>query len=458
VNPEVFREYDVRGVVERDFDDAFLRSLGLAYATQAASCGLKRVCLGRDGRLSSPRLHDRLLEGLLAGGLDVVDVGLVPTPVLYFAIVHLGAEGGIMITGSHNPPEFNGFKICVGRETIHGDQIQRLRRIIEAGKFTRGAGKLSQVDLLPAYLANLRQNVSVARPLRVVLDAGNGTAGLVAPQAIRDQGCSVAELFTEVDGRFPNHFPDPTVPANLTALRERVVAEGADVGFAYDGDADRIGVVDERGGIIWGDELLILFGRDILRGHPGATIIGEVKCSQRLYADLEARGGCPLMWKAGHSLIKSKMREEKALLAGEMSGHIFFSDRYFGFDDAIYASLRALEIMARAETPLSGLLADLPPSFATPEIRVGCPDRAKFDVVRRLTGRFRAAYPVCDIDGARIDFGDGAWGLVRASNTQPVLVLRFEAASPEKLEQVRALVEAEVRRELEGLASRGEDG
>jgi phosphomannomutase/phosphoglucomutase len=452
LNPEVFREYDIRGVVERDFDDAFLRQLGLAYATHATSLGLQRVCLGRDGRLSSPRLHDRLLEGLLAGGLEVLDVGLVPTPVLYFAIVHLEADGGVMITGSHNPPEFNGFKIVVGGETIHGGQVQRLRQIIEAGRFSRGEGKHSRVDVVPAYLDQLRRGIKVLRPLKVVLDAGNGTAGLVAPQAIRDQGCQVVEMFTEIDGRFPHHFPDPTVPANLEALRARVVAEGADVGFAYDGDADRIGVVDERGGIIWGDELLVLFGREILKRHPGATVIAEVKCSQRLYADLAARGGRALMWKAGHSLIKSKMKEEKALLAGEMSGHIFFADRYFGFDDAVYASLRVLEILAEAKAPLSSLLADLPASFATPEIRVDCPDRAKFEVVRRLTERFRARFPVCDIDGARIDFGGGAWGLVRASNTQPVLVLRFEAPSAARLEEARRLLEAEVRRELEGLA------
>ncbi len=448
MNPEVFREYDIRGVVERDFDDEFLHSLGRAYATHLAAAGGRRICLGRDGRLSSPRLHDRLIEGLLAGGLEVLDVGLVPTPVLYFAIWHLAADGGVMITGSHNPPEFNGFKVCVGRETIHGGQIQRLRQIIEAGAYTSGPGRVSETDVLPAYLAGLREKIRVTRPLRVVLDAGNGTAGLVAPQAVREQGCQASEMFTDIDGRFPNHFPDPTVPANLEALRRRVVAEGASAGFAFDGDADRLGVVDERGGIIWGDELLILFGRDILSRHPGATIIGEVKCSQRLYADLAARGGRPIMWKAGHSLIKSKMRQEGALLAGEMSGHIFFSDRYFGFDDAVYACLRVLEIMAAAQQPLSALLADLPPSFATPEIRVDCPDHLKFEVVRRLTEGFRAAYPVVDIDGARIDFGGGAWGLVRASNTQPVLVLRFEAPSPERLEEVRSLVEEKVGEEL----------
>ena len=449
MNPEVFREYDIRGVVERDFDDAFLRQLGLAYATHLASLGAKRVCLGRDGRLSSPRLRDRLLDGLLAGGLDVTDIGLVPTPLLYFAIQHFQAEGGVMITGSHNPPEFNGFKVCVGQETIHGAQVQRLREIIEADHFASGQGSVKQAEVIPAYLDYQRANISVGRPLRVVVDAGNGTGGLVAPAALRAQGCTVVELFTDVDGRFPNHFPDPTVPANLETLRARVVAEGADVGFGYDGDADRIGVVDERGGIIWGDELLILLARDILRRHPGATVIGEVKCSHRLYSDIEARGGRAVMWKAGHSLIKSKMRQEGALLAGEMSGHIFFSDRYFGFDDAIYASLRVLEIIAAADQPLSALLADLPPSCTTPEIRVDCPDRAKFEVVRRLTERFRAAHPVVDIDGARVDFGGGAWGLVRASNTQPVLVLRFEAPSPERLQEVRAAVETQVRQELE---------
>jgi phosphomannomutase/phosphoglucomutase len=449
MNPEVFREYDVRGVVETDFDDAFLRDLGLAYAAKVTSSGRRRICLGRDGRLSSPRLHDRLLEGLLAGGLEVLDIGLAPTPVLYFAIVDLAADGGIMITGSHNPPEFNGFKICVGPETIHGEQIQELRRIIEARAFSQGAGSVAEVDVIPAYLTYLREHIWVSRPLKVVVDAGNGTGGLVGPQAIRDQGCAVVEMFTDIDGRFPNHFPDPTVPANLEALRARVLFEGADVGLAWDGDADRIGVVDERGGIIWGDELLILFGREVLSRHPGATIIGEVKCSQRLYADLAAKGGRALMWKAGHSLIKSKMREEGALLAGEMSGHIFFKDRYFGFDDAIYASLRVLEIIASEARPLSALLADLPPSFSTPEIRVPCPDAAKFGVVARLTERFRARYRVCDIDGARVEFEGGAWGLVRASNTQPVLVLRFEAPNAERLDEVRELVEAEVRGELD---------
>ncbi|MFH0810534.1 MAG: phosphomannomutase/phosphoglucomutase [Pseudomonadota bacterium] len=448
MNSEVFREYDIRGIVERDFDEAFLQNLGRAYATLIGSG--QRVCLGRDGRLHSPRLHDQLLEGMLAGGLEVIDVGLLPTPVLYFSIMHLAADGGIMITGSHNPPEFNGFKICVGRDTIYGDQIQQLRRIMELGQLAVSVrGCQASYDVLPHYLAQLDGRVRLARPPRVVLDAGNGTAGLVAPQALRALGCQVVEMFTEVDGRFPNHFPDPTVPANLEDLRRRVLAEAADVGFAFDGDADRLGVVDERGSVIWGDDLLVIFGRDILGRNPGATVVAEVKCSGRLFADLAARGGRPVMWKSGHSLIRSKMREERALLAGELTGHFFFADRYFGFDDATYAAMRLLEIFSESAGPLSALLKDLPVAHATPEIRIPCPDEAKFEVVSRLTEHFRRKkYAICDIDGARIDFGDGAWGLVRASNTQPVVVIRCEAPTPQRLDKIRSIVQGQAQHEI----------
>ena len=437
VNPEVFREYDVRGTVDRDLTPDFARLLGKAVGTYGASRGVKTMVLGRDCRLSSEGYLDAMAAGLRSCGVDIIDIGLCATPMLYFAIRHLGADGGVMVTGSHNPPDFNGFKICVGPDTIYGEQIQELRRIIEAGTFAEGAGRASRVEIAGAYQDHLFSSVEVNPGHAIVLDGGNGVGGFFALPLFNRYGCRVTDIYCEPDGHFPHHFPDPTIPENLRELTRLVLAGRAEAGIAYDGDADRIGVISDQGEILWGDELLLLFARFILKENPGAAVIGEVKCSQKLYDDIAGHGGRPIMGKAGHSLIKGKMKEEKALLAGEMSGHIFFADRYFGYDDAIYASVRLLEILSRTGRRLSELLADVPRTVTTPEIRIPCPDRIKFQVMETVRDNFRTRGEIIDIDGVRVSFGDG-WGLLRASNTQPVIVLRFEAPTQVRLDAIRA--------------------
>ncbi|NIS74248.1 MAG: phosphomannomutase [Deltaproteobacteria bacterium] len=449
MNPSIFREYDIRGVVGEDLDAGSVYKIAQGFASYCSRKGVKRLSLGRDVRLSSPEFRDAVVRGLLTSGIDVVDVGQVPTPLLYFSIVELGTDGGVMITGSHNPPEYNGFKLCVGTTAIYGDMIQEVRTIVENETFIHGEGTLRHEFVTPLYEEKIRENVSLVKSIRAVVDCGNGTAGLVAPKLFRELGVDVIPLFEEPDGNFPNHFPDPTVPENLQKLIEKVRETGADVGVAYDGDADRIGVVDETGKVIFGDYLLVIFSRELLGRKPGATIISEVKASQNLYDDIEKHGGKPLMYKTGHSLIKKKMKEVGAELAGEMSGHIFFKDRYYGFDDAIYASARLFEIMSRGDAPLSSLLSGLPEVVSTPEIRRDCPDEAKFEVVEEVKKALsRVAKEVVTIDGVRALF-DGGWGLVRASNTQPVLVLRFEGRSEEEVEKIRATVNEAVRVAME---------
>jgi phosphomannomutase/phosphoglucomutase len=451
INPLIFREYDIRGRVGEDLTPETVVSIGKGFGTYAAREGGKSLMVGRDCRLSSPSFRDALVEGILSAGMNVVDVGICPTPLLYFSILRFGADGGVMVTGSHNPPEFNGFKLCVGPATLYGDKIREIRRIIERGDFVSGKGKESRRNVVPDYREYVRSNISIPRRLKVVVDAGNGTAGPVAPPLFRELGVDVVELFCEMDGRFPNHFPDPTVPENLASLIRVVRETRADVGVAYDGDADRIGAVNDKGEILFGDSLLILFAREILRRKPGATIISEVKASQNLYDDIVRHGGKPMMWKAGHSLIKKKMREESAEVAGEMSGHIFFADRYLGFDDAIYASARLFEIIAGSDRPLSEMLSDLPPVVSTPEIRVDCPDEIKFRVAERVGEIVRPqAREVIGLDGVRAVF-DGGWGLVRASNTQPVLVLRFEGKDRETVERIRAVMEKAVETARAGI-------
>lgn len=440
MNPEVFREYDVRGIVGRDLDESFVYDLGRAIGTYAIRKGVRTMTLGRDCRLSSDMYHRIIGKGLNASGIDLIDIGLCATPVLYFSIRHLNAGGGVMITGSHNPPEYNGFKICVGMDTIYGQEIQKLRKIIENGAFADGSGRSEKMDVSASYLEHLFNNVSIKPGIRVALDGGNGVGGIFALPLLKRFGCLTTDIYCEPDGNFPNHFPDPTIPENLKDLISVVQKENADIGIAYDGDADRIGAVTDRGDILWGDELLLLFSRFILKENPGAAIIGEVKCSQNLYDDIGKNGGKPIMWKAGHSLIKGKMKEDKALLAGEMSGHLFFADRYFGYDDAIYASLRLLEIISKTGRAISDILSDVPKTFTTPEIRIECPDAIKFEVVDSVRKHFSEQQQVIDIDGVRVPFGDG-WGLLRASNTQPVLVLRFEANTPERLQEIRRLFE-----------------
>jgi len=447
VNPHVFREYDIRGHAERDFGDEFVRALGLSLGTFYSKRGLRRIAVGRDCRLSSPRLHEALCAGLLETGLSVIDIGIGPTPLLYFAVHDLDLDGGVQITGSHNPPDENGFKMMVGKGSLYGDEIVELRTLMETASYDRRPGGTVQtVDPTPAYVQRAQNDIRLGqRSLRFAVDAGNGAGGPLAIETMRALGLNPIAMLCEMDGTFPVHHADPTDPATLVMLQERVRRDGLDVGFAYDGDADRVGVIDARGEIMWGDKLMIILSRALLAKHPGATIIGEVKCSQTMYDDIEARGGRGVLWKTGHSLIKTKMKEQGALLAGEMSGHIFFADRYYGFDDAIYATLRVLEIMSHSDIPLHEMLSDVPETFATPEIRVDCDDSLKFAVVKQVVDHYRPTHELVDIDGARIQF-DGGWALVRASNTQPVLVLRFEADSQRELESIRSEVESVLRR------------
>ena len=449
VNPNIFREYDIRGVVEKDLTHDAVEEIGRSFGSEMMQAGHRQLSLGRDGRLSSPALHDSLIQGLTSTGVEILDIGICPTPILYFSLFELPVQGGVMITGSHNPADFNGFKLCRGRESIYGDAIQAIRKRIESKTFVQGKGLVKNYPgIIPQYTKYLeKQFRDAAKGFKVVVDSGNGTAGPVAPDLLRLMGCEVVELYSEMDGRFPNHHPDPTVPENLTDLITRVKAEGAAMGIGFDGDADRLGVVDENGEVIWGDRLLIIFARDILRRHPKATVVSEVKCSQQLFDDVVQRGGQAIMWKAGHSLIKAKMRETQAVLAGEMSGHFCFADRYYGYDDAIYAACRLIEIVAKTGRPLSQLLADLPKTYSTPEIRVDCPDEIKFKLVEKVKQQLTSPsrrrgeqVKMIDVDGLRIQFEDG-WGLLRASNTQPVLVLRFEAKTAGRLKEIQDLIQ-----------------
>jgi phosphomannomutase / phosphoglucomutase len=447
----IFREYDIRGVADVELIGADVEILGRAFGTYLRRHSGSNVNLCRDTRLSSPRLHDALLRGLLASGCHVTDLGIAPTPVLYYSVFRLKADGGVMITGSHNPAEFNGFKVVCGTSTIHGEAIQEIRRIVESGDLERGEGSQRTADVVTPYVEEISAQFHFARRIRVVVDAGNGAGGPVMAPILKRLNVDATEMFFDMDGRFPNHHPDPTVPKNLEALVAKVLETGADLGIAFDGDTDRIGAVDDRGTVLYGDQLMIIYGREILSRKPGATIIGEVKCSQLMYDDLAARGGNAIMWKTGHSLIKAKMQETRAELAGEMSGHMFFADRYYGFDDAIYAACRLMEIVANSGQPLSAQLADLPQTVTTPEIRFDCPDELKFAVVRQATGELRSRHKILDVDGVRVLFPRG-WGLVRASNTQPVLVMRFEAETEELLREYRREVEEVVERAVAGAA------
>ena len=454
MNAHIFREYDIRGLVDKDLTEDVVEKLGLGLGTVIRRKGGTTVVVGRDCRESSTRFRDALCKGLTATGLDVFDIGVVPTPLTYFAANTLPVDGLAMITGSHNPPEYNGFKTGAGKTTFHGAEIQALRKLIEAGDFVRASrpGTVKPYDIVTPYNHFIQQTVKVGRTgMKVVVDAGNGTGGEVAVPLLRAMGFDVVPLFCEMDARFPNHHPDPTVLENLQDLIAAVKQHKAEVGIAYDGDSDRIGVVDDQGNVLWGDQLMILFSRYVLKEAPGAAIVGEVKCSYTLYDDIKAHGGKAVMWKAGHSLIKAKMKEEHAELAGEMSGHIFFKHRYFGFDDAVYSTARLLEILTHENRKLSELLADVPKTHATPELRVDTPEEKKFDVVKRATQVFRdKGYSLVDVDGVRVTFPDG-WGLIRASNTQPILVLRYEASTEGRLREIQALIEgtlAQVKKEL----------
>lgn len=447
LNKDIFRAYDIRGHADRDLSNDVIERIGYAFGTTLRRAGKKLAVIGRDVRPSSARIRDKLIDTVSRTGVYVRDIGVVTTPLLYFSIRHFKTDGGIMITGSHNPAEFNGLKVCVGFDTIAEEEIQTLKKLAESGDFVLEPGRVDHSDAIGAYKDYFLNHFTFKKKFKVVTDSGNGTGGIVNPAVIRSLGHDVTELYSEPDSRFPNHHPDPTVEKNLTDIIRKVKELKADVGFAYDGDADRVGVIDDKGGIIWGDRLLILFARDVLRQKGKGTFVAEVKCSQTFYDDIRQKGGNAIMWKAGHSLLKAKMKEVNADLGGEMSGHMFFRDRYFGFDDALYASCRALEIMDHAGRPLSELLSDLPKMFATPEIRMDIEsDEKKFQVIQKTIAYFKQhkEYQVIDIDGVRVVFPDG-WGLVRASNTQPILVMRFEAQSEKRRDEIQKLIEGKVR-------------
>ena len=436
---DIFREYDIRGKVSDDLTEEVVYDIARAYGTMCRRDGITGFVVGGDCRLSTPKLMEAAITGLKTTGAAVIDIGIVPTPVLYFSLYHLDLNAGFMITGSHNPPEYNGLKVCKGKTTLYGEKIQEIYRFMQKKDFDRASGSSKKEKVIEPYIDTVTGKVKLEKPVSVIIDAGNGTAGPVAPIIFKEIGATVKEMFTEMDGTFPNHHPDPTVPEYLSASIEEIKKGGWDLIAAFDGDADRLGAVDEKGNIIWGDKLMILFAREILEAHPGATIIGEVKCSQVLYDEIERLGGKPIMWKTGHSLIKEKMKEENALLAGEMSGHIFFADNYYGFDDAIFAAARLLQTVSKSEKPVSEMLEDLPEMYSTPEIRIDTTEAEKWRITDEVKKYFSAKYDTVGIDGVRINFGDG-WGLVRPSNTTPVIVTRFEAETEKRLDEIKTTV------------------
>jgi phosphomannomutase/phosphoglucomutase len=442
LSPHIFREYDIRGVVGQDLDAGVGEQIARAFGMYLKRRRVHRAVVGHDSRASSADLYAATTRGLIAEGCDTIGVGMCVTPMLYFALRHFGVKGGVMVTASHNPPQFNGFKLCHGAGTLYGDQIQEIRVLAEsgAGADRPEAGVSETRPIFPAYQEMLTKRIQLGpRRLRVVLDCGNGTAGTFAPAIFRAWGCEVVPLFCDLDPSFPHHHPDPVAPENLVDLIRAVQENRADVGIGLDGDGDRIGVVDDRGAVLWGDLLMALFWREVLAAHPGAIALVEVKCSQALIDEIRRLGGRPEFTRTGHSLIKARMREVGAVFAGEMSGHMFFADEYYGYDDAIYAAGRLFRMLSNSDLPLSSLAAEIPRYHATPETRVPCPDDRKFDVVDSLTREFRSKFPVIDVDGVRIVFPDG-WALVRASNTQPVLVVRAEGTTLDALDRAKKVV------------------
>ena len=444
LNENMFRMYDIRGIWGEDLTEETAEVIGKAFGTYVKQKGINSVLVGRDNRISSKPIRDALIKGLTSTGCDVLDVGVLTTPAFYYSNILYNSQAGMMITASHNPPQFNGFKVMVGPSTIYGEELKKIYYIAEKGEFEKGSGEVKYAYPINSYINMIKEKVRLGdRKLKVVVDCGNGTASLFYPDVIYNLGCEVYPLYCESDPTFPNHFPDPVKEENLKDLIEEVKRVKADLGIAFDGDGDRIGVVDEKGNIIWGDMLMILYWREIMKKHPGAEAIVEVKCSQALVEEIEKLGGKPVFYKTGHSLIKAKMKEMNAVFTGEMSGHMFFADEYYGFDDAAYAAARLLRILSNTDKSLSELLADVPKYPSTPEIRLECSDERKFDVVKGVTEYFREkGYNIIDVDGARVLF-DGGWGLVRASNTGPELIVRCEAKTQEKLEEIKkALSEA----------------
>ncbi|MCL4217904.1 MAG: phosphomannomutase/phosphoglucomutase [Candidatus Hydrogenedentes bacterium] len=448
-NRQIFREYDIRGLAGSDITEDVCECLGKAITVYLR--GKKKhncVVVARDGRHTSKAYANAVIDGLTSCGVNVIDIGEAPTPLMYFGLFTLDVDGGVMVTASHNPKEYNGMKVAIGKATIHGEQIQKLRQIAEKGEFpqARKPVTITRINLVPKYISRVVKGINLKRKLKVVVDGGNGVGGPVGVPLYEKLGCEVIPLYCDVDGDFPNHHPDPTVPENLKALIRTVKKEKADLGIGYDGDVDRIGAVDDRGNILYGDQLLILFSRAVLKDKPGATVISEVKSSRTVYQDVAKHGGKAIMWKTGHSLIKAAMKVHNAEVAGEMSGHMFFKHRWYGFDDAIYAGARLLELVSQGRKPLSAMLADVPVMFSTEELRIPTEEAKKFDIVNLATNYFKneLGLEVNDIDGARVEFEDG-WGLIRASNTSPVLVMRFEAASRKRLNEIRSLIETKVK-------------
>lgn len=440
----IFREYDIRGVVDKDLTDDVVRDIGRGFGTYVLRHGGTSISLGGDVRLSTERFRALVTEGALSVGLDVVDIGTVPTPVLYYSLYVLPVDGSIMITGSHNPPDMNGFKLNLGRDSVYGEEIQKIRKIIESGDFETGEGTCSSADIIEQYKDAVRERIKLDRPLKVVADCGNGCGSLVAVDILSSLGCEVIPLFCDPDGTFPNHHPDPTVLEYITDLIAAVKEHGADIGIGYDGDADRVGVVDENGDVVFADKMLALLAREVLAEGP-AEIVFDVKCSQALVEDIEAHGGTPVMWRTGHSHLKKKMSDSGAPLGGEMSGHMVLASGYYNIDDAVYASCRILQMLSRSTESLSEMVATLPKYYSTPEIRGEISDDAtKFKMVEQAVEYFKANYDVIDVDGVRILFGDG-WGLVRASNTQAVIVMRFEARTEERLAEIQETVTSKLR-------------
>ncbi|HEY9063606.1 MAG TPA: phosphomannomutase/phosphoglucomutase [Burkholderiaceae bacterium] len=448
VSASSFKAYDIRGIVGRDITETFAEHLGRAFGTEALKLGERAVAVGRDGRLSGPKLAAALIRGLASTGLDVVDIGAVTTPMLYYVAATRGAHGcnsGIQITGSHNPKDYNGFKMVLAGQAIYGDAIQGLRQRIEAEDYARGKGRSATMDVGAEYLHRITNDCKLARPMKIAVDSGNGIPGASAPSILRALGCDVIELYSEVDGDFPNHHPDPSKPENLADLIRTVQTTDAELGLAFDGDGDRLGVVTKDGQIIYPDRQLMLLASDILTRNRGAQVIFDVKCTQRLAPLIRAGGGVPVMWKTGHSLMKAKLRETGAPIAGEMSGHIFFAERWYGFDDATYTAARLLEILSRSDDP-SAVLNAMPTSYSTPELNVECVEGEPKRVVQELLARseFPDASEIVTIDGLRVDYEDG-FGLIRASNTTPVLVLRFEGHTPQALQRIQDELMAALR-------------
>ncbi len=453
LDPTIFREYDIRGIYGKNITEDVYELIGKAFGTLILHNQGKTVSVGRDCRISSTSLLNSLIKGITSTGVNVIDIELVTTPVLYYSLFTHAVDGGAMVTASHNPADYNGLKLCIGKESLFGEGIQKVKQIAEKGIFPKGKGSIETKNILNGYTTYLINNTNLKRPVKLAIDCGNGTVGLTAPKTLKKLGCEVIELYTEPDGTFPNHHPDPTTEDNLKDLKKTVIDNGCELGVAFDGDGDRIGVVDDKANIIWGDMLVLLFAKEILKDNPGAKIIADVKCSSRLFNTIKRYGGIPIMWKTGHSLIKNKMKEQNAILAGEMSGHIFFRDRYFGFDDALYACLRLLEIVSKSNKPLSSMFEDIPPAYSTPEIRIECPEDTKFKIVELVKEKLKNKYEIIDIDGVRIEFPDG-WGLIRASNTQPAIVLRFEAQTEKRLQEIRSLIEEELKKAHEELTKK----